>query len=53
MGIATLLLQKAIEVTEGNFSLHVEVENKRAIKLYEKMGLKKKYYRMLYHGPAE
>jgi threonine synthase len=53
MGIATLLLQKAIEVTEGNFSLHVEVENKRAIRLYEKMGLRKKYYRMLYHGPPE
>jgi len=47
-GIATQLLQKAIEVTEGDLSLHVEVENKRAIKLYEKMGLRKKYYRMFY-----
>lgn len=50
MGIATQLMQKAIEVTEGNFSLHVETDNKRAIKLYEKMGLKKKYYRMFYQG---
>jgi threonine synthase len=49
-GIATQLLQKAIEVSNGDISLHVEVENRRAIKLYEKMGLRKKYYRMLYKG---
>ncbi|MCK5772429.1 MAG: pyridoxal-phosphate dependent enzyme [Thermoplasmata archaeon] len=49
-GIATQLLQKAIEVTGGDLSLHVEIENKRAIKLYEKMGLRKKYYRMFYKG---
>lgn len=49
MGIATQLIQKVIEITNGNFSLHVETDNKRAIKLYEKMGLKKKYYRMLYN----
>jgi len=49
-GIATQLLQRAIEVTGGDLSLHVEVENKRAIKLYEKMGLRKKYYRMFYQG---
>ena len=47
-GIATQLLQKAIEVTGGDLSLHVEIGNKRAIRLYEKMGLKKKYYRMFY-----
>lgn len=50
MGIATQLMQKAIEVTGGEFTLHVEADNKRAIKLYEKMGLKKKYYRMFYRG---
>ena len=49
-GIATQLIQKAIEVTGGDLSLHVEVENKRAIRLYEKMGLRKKYYRMFYKG---
>jgi len=49
-GIATQLLQKAIEVSNGDLSLHVETDNKRAIKLYEKMGLRKKYYRMLYAG---
>ncbi len=49
-GIGTQLMQKAIELCEGNLSLHVEVENENAIKLYEKMGFKKKYYRMLYDG---
>ncbi len=49
-GIATMLMQKAIELTEGDFSLHVEIDNKRAIKLYEKMGLSKRYYRMFYTG---
>lgn len=50
MGIATQLIQKAIELSKGSLSLHVETDNKRAIKLYEKMGLKRKYYRMLYQG---
>jgi threonine synthase len=50
MGIATQLMEKAIDLSKGSLSLHVEVDNKRAIKLYEKMGLKKKYYRMLYMG---
>jgi threonine synthase len=50
MGIATQLIQKVIELTDGDLSLHVETDNKRAIKLYEKMGLKKRYYRMFYQG---
>jgi threonine synthase len=50
MGIATLLIQKAIELSKGSLSLHVETDNKRAINLYEKMGLKRKYYRMVYQG---
>jgi threonine synthase len=52
-GIATQLLQESIEVTKGDLSLHVETNNKRAIKLYEKMGLRKKYYRMIYSGGEE
>jgi threonine synthase len=52
IGIATQLFQKVIELTNGNFSLHVEIDNKRAIKLYEKMGLKRKYFRMFYHGTS-
>ncbi|MGA1848756.1 MAG: pyridoxal-phosphate dependent enzyme [Thermoplasmatota archaeon] len=51
MGIATQLMQKAIDLSKGSLSLHVETDNKRAIKLYEKMGLRRKYYRMLYKGP--
>ncbi|ABR49822.1 GCN5-related N-acetyltransferase [Alkaliphilus metalliredigens QYMF] len=47
-GIATQLLNKAIEVTDGNVSLHVERNNNRAIKLYEKMGFEKSYVRMIH-----
>ena len=50
-GIATQLLQKAIDITKGDLSLHVETDNRRAIRLYEKMGLKRKYYRMIYQKP--
>ncbi|RKD31964.1 pyridoxal-phosphate dependent enzyme [Thermohalobacter berrensis] len=49
-GIGTQLLTKAIEATEGNLSLHVESDNDRAIKLYEKMGFEKSYYRMIHKG---
>jgi threonine synthase len=47
-GIATQLLSKAIEVTDGNISLHVDRDNKRAIKVYEKMGFKQSYIRMIH-----
>lgn len=47
-GIATQLLQNVIALTEGNVSLHVERNNKNAIKLYEKMGFKKSYLRMIH-----
>jgi threonine synthase len=50
IGIATQLIKKVIDLTGGNFSLHVEIDNKRAIRVYEKMGLKKTYYRMFYKG---
>jgi len=49
-GIATQLINRVIDYTNGDFSLHVDVNNPRAIKLYEKMGLRKKYYRMIYKG---
>lgn len=51
MGIAHQLLERVIDLTEGDFSLHVEIENKSAIRLYEKLGLKRKYYRMFYTSP--
>jgi threonine synthase len=49
-GIATELLEHVIDLTKGDLSLHVEVDNKRATNLYEKMGFQKKYFRMLYQG---
>lgn len=48
MGIATQLLNKAIEITGGNISLHVDKNNKRAINVYEKMGFKQYYIRMIH-----
>ncbi len=46
-GIGTRLMEEVRKITDGNFSLHVDVENKKAIRLYEKMGLKKSYFRMI------
>ncbi|MDF2890361.1 MAG: hypothetical protein K0R80_728 [Clostridia bacterium] len=48
-GIATELISHMIELTKGKLSLHVDLENKRARKLYEKLGFKTSYYRMIYH----
>lgn len=47
-GIATLLLEKIIEITKGDFSLHVDKNNQRAIQVYEKMGLIQAYVRMIF-----
>ncbi len=49
-GVGTELIHKAIELTDGNLSLHVDLDNKGAKKLYEKMGFIHKYNRMLYNG---
>ena len=49
-GVATELINQAIEKTGGNMSLHVDIPNKRAKKLYEKMGFVHTYDRMLYKG---
>lgn len=49
-GIATELINQMIEFTDGKLSLHVDLDNKRASKLYEKLGFKKCYYRMIYSG---
>jgi len=50
MGIATQLIQEAVERSRGSLSLHVDLNNKKAIRLYEKMGLRRKYARMIYMG---
>ena len=47
-GIATMILNEAVELSEGNISLHVERNNLGAIKLYEKMGFKDYYSRMIH-----
>lgn len=49
-GVGTHLMEEAIRAAEGDLSLHVETDNDHAIKLYEKFGFTKKYYRML-HRP--
>jgi threonine synthase len=49
-GLATELMNAAIDKTGGNLSLHVDIPNRRAKKLYEKMGFVHKYDRMLYKG---
>ena len=49
-GVATELINAAVDKTQGNLSLHVDIPNKRAKKLYEKMGFVHCYDRMLYKG---
>jgi threonine synthase len=50
-GVGTMLLEEAIRRTAGDLSLHVDTGNESAIRLYEKFGFHRKYYRMLYQGP--
>jgi len=52
-GIATMILNEAVELSEGNISLHVERTNLGAIKLYEKMGFKDYYSRMIHLSKSE
>ena len=52
-GIATMILNEAVELTEGNISLHVEHSNIGAIKLYEKMGFSDHYSRMIHISQDE
>ncbi|WP_430885279.1 pyridoxal-phosphate dependent enzyme [Fusibacter sp. JL216-2] len=47
-GVATELIQRAIDLSEGKLSLHVDLDNKGAKKLYEKLGFKHCYNRMIY-----
>ena len=48
-GIATELINEAVDLTHGNLSLHVDFGNERATNLYEKFGFKKSYIRMIYN----
>lgn len=47
-GLGSELIKEAIDITEGNISLHVDLDNKNAKKLYKKMGFVHKYERMIY-----
>lgn len=52
-GVASELIQRAIELTDGNLSLHVDLDNKRAKNLYRKMGFDHVYDRMIYNHPMD
>jgi threonine synthase len=47
-GIGILLLHKAVELTKGSVSLHVDLGNNKAKRLYEKIGFVHVYNRMIY-----
>ncbi|MCF7932083.1 MAG: pyridoxal-phosphate dependent enzyme [Acholeplasmataceae bacterium] len=47
-GVGTELIMRAIDLTDGNLSLHVDLDNPGAKKLYEKMGFKHVYNRMIH-----
>jgi len=52
-GVASELIGRAIELTDGNLSLHVDLDNKRAKNLYRKMGFNHVYDRMIYNHPTD
>jgi len=52
-GVASELIERAIELTDGNLSLHVDLDNKRAKNLYRKMGFNHVYDRMIYNHPND
>lgn len=52
-GVASELIGRAIELTDGNLSLHVDLDNKRAKNLYRKMGFNHVYDWMIYNHPNE
>ncbi|MCB2294084.1 pyridoxal-phosphate dependent enzyme [Clostridium algoriphilum] len=52
-GVASELISRAIELTDGNLSLHVDLDNKRAKNLYRKMGFNHVYDRMIFNHPTE
>ena len=52
-GIASSLIESAIEFSKGNISLHVDLDNSGAKKLYEKFGFKHKYNRMIFQNPLQ
>ncbi|MCF7924475.1 MAG: GNAT family N-acetyltransferase [Candidatus Izimaplasma sp.] len=49
-GLGTELIEYAIDLADGKISLHVDLDNYRAKKLYEKMGFKHVYNRMIFQN---
>jgi threonine synthase len=49
-GIGSELIKEAINLTNGKISLHVDLDNKNAKRLYKKMGFKHVYDRMIYQN---
>ncbi|MFP4187698.1 MAG: pyridoxal-phosphate dependent enzyme [Acholeplasmataceae bacterium] len=49
-GVGTELIKRAIDLTGEKLSLHVDPANQKAKKLYEKMGFRHVYDRMIYQG---
>jgi len=47
-GLGSDLVKEAINLTNGDISLHVDLDNKNAKKLYKKMGFSHVYDRMIY-----
>ncbi|HKL47645.1 MAG TPA: pyridoxal-phosphate dependent enzyme [Candidatus Izemoplasmatales bacterium] len=49
-GLGTELIEYAVDLADGKLSLHVDLDNNRAKKLYEKMGFKHVYNRMIFQN---
>ena len=49
-GVGTELIRRAIDLSHDNLSLHVNLTNRSATRLYQKMGFKHAYNRMIYQG---
>lgn len=47
-GLGSELIQRAIDLTKGSLSLHVDLDNKGAKKMYKKYGFEHYYNRMIY-----
>ncbi|MDA3932058.1 MAG: pyridoxal-phosphate dependent enzyme [Tenericutes bacterium] len=49
-GLGTELIEFAVDLADSKISLHVDLDNYRAKKLYEKMGFKHVYNRMIFQN---
>lgn len=49
-GVGTELIRRAIDLSHDNLSLHVDLTNRSATRLYQKMGFRHAYNRMIYQG---